>query len=334
MKGQLAAFLDPQGVGAFLDHQAVRGLVDGGGAEVKVQALQQLVPGLAVPGGQGVRHGVHRADRGLRQDQGIGVQALRQGFVLKGQLAPDGRQALLGLRQGQVAFPDLAPVIGPRLFVVIADGIHPAVPAGEQEAAGGALPLAVLAGEGHVIEKIVEDPLIPLGDGVLPILLGGGLHALHMVDGNGEQGGQAIVVQAVHRVLVVLHAVAAGRGLDEQGHRGLPGEGGVLHAGEAGFHGRPCASSGEVAEHARLVDEDQGRADQDGDEKILQAVDALPVFPHAFGPSRLSSMRRVVPGPGRSTSRSLPSCCRMISLAMDRPRPVPPDSRERALSTR
>lgn len=53
MKGQLAAFLDPQGVGAFLDHQAVRGLVDGGGAEVKVQALQQLVPGLAVPGGQG-----------------------------------------------------------------------------------------------------------------------------------------------------------------------------------------------------------------------------------------------------------------------------------------
>ena len=44
-----------------------------------------------------------------------------------------------------------------------------------------------------------------------------------------------------------------------------------------------------------------------------------------------SSMRMVVPGPGRSTRAMMPSWRSTISLAMERPRPVPPDSRDRVL---
>ena len=48
----------------------------------------------------------------------------------------------------------------------------------------------------------------------------------------------------------------------------------------------------------------------------------------------VSSIRTASPGPSLSASSSTPWCRSMISLAMDRPSPVPPDWRDRALSTR
>ena len=97
------------------------------------------------------------------------------------------------------------------------------------------------------------------------------------------------------------------------------------------------------AEDRQARKQEKRRERQQHNGKILQAVDPYrPLVgghPHdsASRPSPCmtgSSSRTVVPGPARSTMESEPLWRWTISDAMDRPRPVPPDSRERALSTR
>ena len=336
VEGDFPVLLNPQGVRSLLDHRAVHRLIDRRGPGIEIQRLQQSFLVRRVPVVQGIGPCVDRAEGRLRKQHHIGGQGIRQRGILKGKLASVGDQVLQQSRQNQTGLSQLGHIVIPCLLVVVVQGIRPPIAGGDQKRPGLPLPPAALAGKGDIIEKVIVHPAAPLAHRALPCLPGAGLGGSHGVQRLGQQVVQPIVVQPVHRCLIVLHPIASCSVLHHQAHRGSPGQGGILNPRKETLV--PCSAPllGDALKHPGPVDEKERQTDQQEDEEVFQPVNlpAAQLPSHPLGPSLFSSIRRVVPGPGRSTRLRLPSCWRMISWAMESPRPVPPDSRERALSTR
>ena len=167
---------------------------------------------------------------------------------------------------------------------------------------------------------------------------------------SGQRIGERVckaAEQPLHALLIVLNAGAPVRTGDHSADRthrrpfapDRHGLGGLrlLPARQDGEDRREPALADGGAVHVKLRAPHQvkGRNGQQDDEQTFPPLcqTALSFLRHGRPPTG-SSMRTVSPGPDRSTSLMVPSCRSTISFAMESPRPVPPDSRERALSTR
>ena len=262
-------------------------------------------------------------------------QGLGEFLVFKSEHGFVGGQLLSRRRHSQPGSPDLADPVFLCIRIKGVQALGLSTSQGHQE--DPPIPLRSCGRDiGDAVLKIIADPGILLGDRLLPGLLTGGSGPLHPVQGMDQQVFQPCPVELIHLILVIADTPASQVVLDHEGHRSCVRDLGGLYPAVGGRTVLPCPLAGKGLEDVGLPCQENGGAGQDGNEDVFDPVDlpAGELPSHTWGPPTFSSMRTVVPGPSRSTRLKLPSWRWMISWAIDRPRPVPPDSLDRALSTR